>query len=83
LAATVPPPGSALAADRQACNAALQKLVAGRPRSNFIDYRIDSALTRDRANFVDFIHYRPLIATKISEGIIASIKQGASAKIDF
>ena len=83
LATTVPPTGSALAADRQACNAALQKLVAGRPHSNFIDYRVDNALTRDRANFVDFIHYRPLIAAKISEGIIASIEQGNAAKIDF
>ena len=80
---TVPLPGSAIAAERQACNAALRKIVAGRPHSNFINYRVDNALTGDRANFVDYIHYRPLIATKISEGIAASIRQGEAAKIDF
>jgi hypothetical protein len=83
FASTVPPPGSRLAWERGACNAALRKLVAGRPHSNFINYRIDNVLTRDRANFVDFIHYRPLIAAKISEGIIASLKQGEAARIDF
>ena len=80
---TVPLPGSAIAAERQACNAALRRIVAGRPHSNFINYRLDNALTRDRANFVDYIHYRPLIATRISEGIAASIRQGDATKIDF
>jgi hypothetical protein len=83
FAPTVPQPGSAVAAERLACNAALRKIVAGRPHSNFINYRVDNALTRDRANFVDYIHYRPLIATRISEGIAASIRQGEAAKIDF
>jgi hypothetical protein len=83
FAPTVPQPGSDAAAERLACNAALRKIVAGRPHSNFINYRVDNALTRDRANFVDYIHYRPLIATKISEGIAASIHQGEAAKIDF
>jgi hypothetical protein len=83
FAPTVPQPGSAVAAERLACNAALRKIVAGRPHSNFINYRVDNALTRDRGNFVDYIHYRPLIAAKISEGIAASIRQGEAAKIDF
>ncbi len=83
FATTVPLPGSAVAAEGQACNAALRKIVAGRPHSNFINYRVDNALTRDRANFVDYIHYRPLIATKISEGIAASLRLGEAAKIDF
>ncbi|HEY7844334.1 MAG TPA: hypothetical protein VID30_11730 [Bradyrhizobium sp.] len=83
FATTVPQPGSAVAVERQACNAALSKIIAGRPHSNFIDYRVDNALTRDRANFVDYIHYRPLIAAKISEGIAASIHLGEAAKIDF
>jgi hypothetical protein len=83
FATTVPQPGSQLAWERGACNAQLRKLVAGRPHSNFINYRVDNLLTRDRANWVDFIHYRPLIAAKISEGIIASIKQGEAARIDF
>jgi hypothetical protein len=83
FATTVPQPGSAVAGERQACNAALRKIIAGRPHSNFINYRVDNALTRDRANFVDYIHYRPLIADKISQGIAASIREGEAAKIDF
>ncbi|WP_208828430.1 hypothetical protein [Bradyrhizobium neotropicale] len=83
LQSKMPQPGTPAAADREACNAALRRVVAGRPNSNFINYRIDNALTRDRANFADFIHYRPSIATKIMEGIAASIRDGEAAKIDF
>jgi hypothetical protein len=83
FAPTVPQPGTVLAEEREACNRALRKLVAGRPHSNFLNYRVDNALTRDRANWVDFIHYRPLIASKISDGIAASIRLGEAAKIDF
>jgi hypothetical protein len=32
---------------------------------------------------VDFIHYRPNVAARMSEGIAASIKLGNAAKIDF
>jgi len=80
---TIAQPGTAAAAEREACNAALQRVVAGRPHSNFINYRIDNALTRDPANFADFIHYRPIIAGKMAQGIADSIKLGEAAKIDF
>ena len=61
----------------------LATVVAGRAHSNFINYRIDNAMTRDRANFVDFIHYRPNVAARMSEGIAASLELGNAAKIDF
>ena len=64
-------------------NRVLVAIVAGRPNSNFIDYRIDNALTRDPANFADFIHYRAKIAHRLDEGIAASIRFGEAAKIDF
>jgi hypothetical protein len=80
---TIAQPGTAAAAEREACNAALKRVVAGRPHSNFINYRIDNALTRDTQNFADFIHYRPIIADKMAEGIADSIKIGEAAKIDF
>jgi hypothetical protein len=80
---TVAQPGTVAAAEREACNAALRRIVAGRPHSNFINYRIDNAMTRDRANFVDFIHYRPSLAARMSEGIAASIEVGNAARIDF
>jgi hypothetical protein len=83
LSTTVAQPGTVAAAERDACNAALRQIVTGRPHSNFINYRVDNAMTRDRANFVDFIHYRPNVAARMSEGIAASIELGNAAKIDF
>jgi hypothetical protein len=83
LASAVARPGTEAALDRSACDAALKKVVAGRPRSNFVNYRIDNDLTRDRDNFADFIHYRPILARKIERGIAMSLRDGGSAKIDF
>jgi hypothetical protein len=83
LSTTIARRGTAAAIEREACNAALKRVVAGRPRSNFINYRIENALTRDPANFADFIHYRPIIADKMAEGIADSIKLGEAAKINF
>jgi hypothetical protein len=80
---TIAKPGTVAAAERQACDAALKRIVAGRPHSNFINYRIDNALTRDRANFADLIHYRPLMASRMAAGIAASIRDGAAARIEF
>lgn len=83
FAATVPKPGTETALERSACDAALKEIVAGRPRSNFISYRVDNDLTRDRDNFADFIHYRPILARKIEQGIVASLRDGEKARIDF
>lgn len=83
FAAAVPKAGTDTALQRNACDAALKGIIAGRPRSNFINYRVDNALTRDRGNFADFIHYRPILARKIEQGIIASLREGEKAKIDF
>lgn len=82
-AASLPRPGSRAAADVQACNAALGKLVAGRPHSNFINFRLDTALTRERANFMDTGHYRAAIARKMEQGIAESLRLGEKAAIDF
>jgi hypothetical protein len=79
----IPRPGSVEAAEGEACKTAFKRIVAGRPHSNFIDYRIDNALTRDPLNFVDAIHYRTKIAQRVQEGIVASIRLGEAAKIDF
>ena len=79
----LPRPGSLAAAEEHACAAALRKLIAGRPHSNFIDFRVDNALTRDRANFMDFGHYRAPIARRMEQGIADSIKLGEQAKIAF
>jgi hypothetical protein len=83
LAPTVPQPGSVAAIERKVCNAALERTVAGRPHSRFINYRVDNALTRNPDDFADFIHYRGAIAEKISQGIIATLRLGPAAKIEF
>ena len=79
----LPRSGTLGEAEERACNAALRKIVAGRPHSNFIDFRVDNALTRDRANFMDFGHYRAAIARRMEQGIAQSIKLGDKAKIEF
>ena len=79
----LPKAGSLAAAEEQACAAALRKVVAGRPHSNFIDYHVDNVLTRDPANFMDFGHYRAPIARRIEQGIAESIRVGGGAKIEF
>ncbi|MBR1170915.1 hypothetical protein JQ571_28330 [Bradyrhizobium liaoningense] len=83
FAATVAKPGTQAELERNACDAALAQVVAGRPRSNFVSYRLDNELTRDRASFVDYIHYRPVLARKIEQGIVASLRDGEKARIDF
>jgi hypothetical protein len=80
---TVPRPGSIEAIEREACNAALARTLVGRPHSRFINYRVDNALTRNPADFADLIHYRGAIAEKISQGIIATLRLGPAAKIEF
>lgn len=79
----VPEPGTQDATDLAACHAAYRSIVAGRPLSNFIDYRVDNALTRDASNFVDMIHYRAGVARRLEQGVAASIRSGASARIEF
>lgn len=79
----VPEPGTQDATDLAACYAAYKSIVAARPHSNFIDYRVDNALTRDPSNFVDMIHYRAGVARRLEQGVAASIRSGASARIAF
>lgn len=79
----VPEPGTEAAMKQNACSRAYRSIVAGRPHSNFIDYRVDNALTRDPANFVDLIHYRAGIARRLEQGIAASLRDGDKAKIEF
>ncbi len=79
----LPERGSVAAMERDSCNAALAQVVAGRPNSKFINFRVDTVLARDPNNFVDFIHYRAPIAQVILRGISASLRSGAAATIEF
>jgi hypothetical protein len=79
----LPRPGSAAAASFDVCRNALKQLVAGRQRGNFLDYRVDTAATRDPANFLDIGHYRAKLARQMEQGIAASIRLDDKAKIEF
>jgi hypothetical protein len=79
----IPRPGTLAAAEEAACRSALQKVVAGRPHSNFINFRVENELTRERTNFIDFGHYRAVIARKMEKGIAESLKVGGGARIEF
>jgi hypothetical protein len=79
----LPAPGSRDAAAHTACREAYRSIVSGRANSNLIDYRVDNALTRDPANFVDLVHFRAAIARRIERGIAASLRAGEAAEISF
>ena len=57
--------------------------MAGRPHSNFINYRVDNALTRDARELCRLHPLSPDPGVQDAEGIAASIKLGNAAKIDF
>lgn len=66
-----------------ACKAALRRLAAGRAHTNFLDFRIDTAITRNPANFVDYVHYRAPLARRIEHAIADAIRSGKAATLDF
>lgn len=79
----LPPADTRKGARLKACKAALAALVAGRPHSNFLDFRIDSALTRDPANFVDPMHYRAQVARRMEQRIAESLRLGNAGPSTF
>jgi hypothetical protein len=79
----IPRPGTVMEVEETGCKTALKRLVDGRSRSNFIDFRVINELTRDPANFMDFGHYRAKIARRMEQGIADSIRLGNQARIDF
>lgn len=83
MAANLPQPGTPGAARLQACKAALAQLVAGRPRSNFLDFRIDDPATRQPANFMDSMHYRAPVARAIEQRIAESLRLGNAVPAKF
>ena len=65
--------GGAAAADDDACKKALKSAVEGRVRGAFIDYRVDNALTRDPANFMDYVHTSARAARQMEREIAARV----------
>lgn len=72
-ATALPVPGSADAAADTACRQAFADLVARRPRSALIDWRIDRPELRDPNQFFDHSHYRQGIARLVEADIAAAL----------
>lgn len=73
FASFIPPAGSRGATGLAHCKDALKHLVAGRPHSGFLDFRVDDTITRDPRNFMDHLHYRGNVARLVEAGIAATI----------
>jgi len=73
------PRDAAAASQIAACKARLARIASGAPRRGFLDYFLDSALTRDSGNFDDLDHYRARVARRL-EADIAGILNGTSAQ---
>jgi hypothetical protein len=66
----LPDPGTRQAAELAACKDRLAR-VAGAPRGGFLDFLVDSPLSRDRANFIDLHHMRENVARAVEQSIAA------------
>jgi hypothetical protein len=76
----LPPEGSEAAIRMARCKVALARLVADRPGSGFIDFRVDGPIASDPKNFMDARHYRANIARQIERSIAATLRhEGPSA----
>jgi hypothetical protein len=70
--------GTAAAAEDEACKKALRDVVTKRTNGAFIDYRIDSAVTRDPVNFTDYFHARGPIVRQMERDIAVGLRQGGN-----
>jgi hypothetical protein len=62
------------------CKARLARLATSTPRGGFLDYLIDSPITRDQASFQDIDHYRAPVARRIEQEIAGILNGQAAAK---
>ena len=69
----IPRAGSVAAADDDACKRALKDAADERTRGSFIDYRVDNALTRDPANFMDYVHTSARAARQMEREIAGRV----------
>jgi hypothetical protein len=77
---SLPVPGTELAADYAACKAAYGDVVAGRPRTIFLDFLKDDPLVHIDGNFLDRAHYLTPVAEKVENSIAETIKTGVAVE---
>ena len=73
----LPAPHSSSGIRMAQCKSALDKIVAQRPRSGLLDFRVDNAMTRDPENFMNAMHYRAILARQMEQSVSAIIVAGA------
>ncbi len=62
------------------CKARLARVAVGTPDGGFLDYFVDSPLTRDAAGFQNFDHIRAPLARRIEGDIVGLLNGTAAAK---
>lgn len=70
----LPEPGTGLARAEAACRAALGRVVAGRPGTALVDWRLDRPEARVPQNFIDPTHYRSAVARAVEADIATAIR---------
>jgi len=68
----LPQPGTLQAAELANCKARLARAVAGR-RGGFLDFLVDSPLSRERSNFFDLQHIRENVARAMEPQIVSAL----------
>jgi hypothetical protein len=76
----LPRAGSEDAARLAQCKQALARLAAARPGSAFLDYLLDTPMTRDPKNFMDAAHYRADVAKRIEADIARALAAVPAAR---
>ena len=76
----LPSPNSSSGIRIAQCKSALDKTVAGRPRSGSLDFRVDNAMTRDPENFMNALHYRAVLARQMEQSVSAIIATDTGGK---
>lgn len=70
----LPVPGSAADARIQTCKTKAKGIAAARPRSGFLDLRVDNAVAGNSDNFIDGTHYVDEIARDVENKIAEQLK---------
>jgi hypothetical protein len=74
----LPAPQSSSGIRMAQCKSALDKAVAQRRRSGFLDFRVENAMTRDPQNFMNAMHYRAALARQMEQSVSAAITAEAA-----
>jgi hypothetical protein len=70
----LPQNGQSSAAELAGCKHELMRRASRRPNSAFLDFLLDTPVTREPANFMDFEHYRSNIARLVEQRISESLR---------